>query len=352
MDAQLHPTNGDLACGKQFPAADRFTVIRYGATMRILVSGQKPFLSRTLAIIALIGSAASNSHAADLQLQPDTLAAWNDYIYGAKSRMKERAKPGAYFLWMDEDATRAAKVKKGEIVAAPVDKENNPLQVPSGLIHHWIGAGFVPNSTLKDVFAVVNDYQRYKDIYQPSVIESKLISRNETEGRFNLLLQSKSHFVKTAFDGEYSSQDVQLDPKRWYGFSTTTNIQEIQHYRQANQTKLPPGQGSGIIWRLFSVNRFEERDGGVYVELEALLLSREIPNGLHWLVDPIVRRVAKSSLVTSLQQTGSAVTTLVALNKSKSEPATQRATANPAPTNPTETEIKSARRTGVKGGQN
>ena len=30
--------------------------------------------------------------------------------------------------------------------------------------------------------------------------------------------------------------------------------------------------GGGYIWQLFSMTKFEERDGGVYVELEALAL--------------------------------------------------------------------------------
>jgi hypothetical protein len=45
----------------------------------------------------------------------------------------------------------------------------------------------------------------------------------------------------------------------------------------------------------------------VYVELEAIALSRDIPGGLRWLVEPIVRRVSRSSLVVSLQETADAV---------------------------------------------
>jgi len=50
-----------------------------------------------------------------------------------------------------------------------------------------------------------------------------------------------------------------------------------------------------------------ERDGGVYVEFEAIGLSRDIPASMRWLIDPIVRRVSRRSLLTSLQQTEKAV---------------------------------------------
>ena len=53
--------------------------------------------------------------------------------------------------------------------------------------------------------------------------------------------------------------------------------------------------------------RLEENDGGVYVEIEAVALSRDIPPALRFLVDPIVRRVSRSALLTSLEQTENAV---------------------------------------------
>jgi hypothetical protein len=67
------------------------------------------------------------------------------------------------------------------------------------------------------------------------------------------------------------------------------------------------GEGNGLIWRLFSLARYVERDGGVYLELEAIGLSRDIPASLRWLVAPIVRRISRGSLSTSLRQTRDAV---------------------------------------------
>jgi hypothetical protein len=70
---------------------------------------------------------------------------------------------------------------------------------------------------------------------------------------------------------------------------------------------LPEDQGTGLIWRLFGITRFEERDGGVYVEVEAIALSRDVPASVRWLVEPLIRHVAKASLINSLQQTRDAV---------------------------------------------
>ena len=42
-----------------------------------------------------------------------------------------------------------------------------------------------------------------------------------------------------------------------------------------------------------------------------MALSRPIPMTLHWVVDPIVRRVSRASLETSLEQTREATGSLV-----------------------------------------
>jgi hypothetical protein len=101
-------------------------------------------------------------------------------------------------------------------------------------------------------------------------------------------------------------------------------VQEIEHYGQANEQELPPNQGSGYVWRLYSVARFEQRDGGTYVEVEAIALSRDIPIALRWLVNPIVRRVSKNSMLVSLQQMREAVRLSEAANRNPKLPTTVR----------------------------
>jgi hypothetical protein len=43
------------------------------------------------------------------------------------------------------------------------------------------------------------------------------------------------------------------------------------------------------------------------IQFEALVLSRDVPAALRWMVDPIVRRVSRESIQLSLQQTRDAV---------------------------------------------
>jgi len=249
-------------------------------------------------------------------LEPGTLKAWEEYIDSAKVRMEQRLSPANGFLWVDEEPARLARVQAGEIIVLPVGPQN-PKRVPSGLIHDWVGATFIAGATLNDVLQVVRDYGQYKDLYQPSVVDSKAIDTGETKDRFSMLLIHKATFLKTAFDGDYESSYVHVDDRRVYSVSRTTRIQEVDEYGTAAQHTLQQDEGRGIIWRLFSITRFAERDGGVYLELEAIGLSRTIPASVRFLAEPIVRRVSRSSLSTSLQQTGNAVRSRAVLANDK-----------------------------------
>ena len=239
-------------------------------------------------------------------LKKETEGVWQEYVAAAKIRICDRANPGKAFLWVDESPDRIAKVRRGEVVVSPVTP-NIPKEVPSGLIHDWIGAVFIANTTFGQVVPVLRDYDRYKEFYQPGVLASKTLTLSDVEDRFSMLLANKSMFRKTAFDGDYRSSQFQVNDRRRYSIAQTTRIQEIAEFGTTSQHTLPEDEGTGLIWRLVSVTRFEERDGGVYVEIEAIVLSRDIPESLGWLVKPIIRRVAKASLIGTLQQTRTAV---------------------------------------------
>ncbi len=144
-------------------------------------------------------------------------------------------------------------------------------------------------------------------MYEPTVIDSKAIASGEARDRFSMRLAYRSLLLKTALDTDYESCYVHVDDRRAYSVSRTTRIQEIEEYGAPAQHTLQEGEGLGIIWRLFSIARYVERDGGVYFEVEAIGLSRDIPASLRWLVEPVVRRVSRGSLSTSLRQTETAV---------------------------------------------
>jgi hypothetical protein len=266
-------------------------------------------LSIPLGFALLTGMLPGLSHAIDLQ--PATLRAWNEYIESADAGMQARLDGQRKFLWADEAPERITHLQHGKTLVAPV-VGHGTQNVPNGLIHHWIGAVFIPNATIKTLLAVIRDYDRYKDFYKPVVADSRTLACSDEDQRFSMVWQHRVLFVNAAIAGQYRAHEVVVDERRGYNIATTTEVREIESYGQDGEHFLAPGQGNGFIWRLQSIARYEERDGGVYLELEAIALTRDIPASLRWLVSGVVNHLSINSLATTLRQTREAVSSLAA----------------------------------------
>ena len=258
----------------------------------------------TFASLPLLASAAAT--AGTNHLQADTVNAWDEYVRSADEHLKARLDGQLPFLWTDESADRRRRIARGEILVAPGFADGS-RRVPHGLIHHWIGGIFIEGATIDTLSTVMGNYGSYKTFYQPAVVDSKLLNSSGNEQDFWLLWQHKVLFMNAAMDGRYHSRHIRIDSHRGYNVSKSIQLQEIENYGRPGQRLLPPGSGDGYIWRLYSIARFVERDGGVNFELEAMALSRDIPTSVRWLANPIINRISISSMITTLQQTRDAL---------------------------------------------
>jgi len=240
------------------------------------------------------------------ELKHESVQAWEVYVRVAKLRMEERASGQSPFLWVDE-MRHVERVRAGELLVAPVNSDN-PRKVPHGLIHDWIGAVFVPNAKLEDVVRVLDDYDRYKDFYKPMVVKSSLLERTQDHEKVTLLMTQKAFSVTAAVETDNEVQIVRLDGNRTYSLSDAVRVQEIAHYGQPGEHAFPEGHGPGYVWRTFSVSRLEQRDGGVYVEMETIAMSRGIPVAFRWMLKPLVEALPRKIMLATLKNTRDAVT--------------------------------------------
>lgn len=254
---------------------------------------------RSFALLLLAFGAAA---AADLN--PQTEQAWNGYVASVRARMDARLGPTACFLWAEEDAGRLQRLRAGDILVAPADP--TPWRVPGGLIHHWLGAVFIPGVTLDEVLSTLRNYSRYPQYY-PSVVSSKLLARDGPTDWFTSMERHQAMFSRIALDASFTSTYTDAGAKRAYSTSSTTRLQQIQNYGGREQHELAPDAAKAYMWRLSTISRYLERDGGVYVELEGMVLSRDIPASLRWLVAHFVREAAANTMAGSLRQTRDAV---------------------------------------------
>lgn len=239
-----------------------------------------------------------------VELGPKTVEAFDAYVRRAEAEMDETEKGSSSFLWSDLDTDRARDVSLGKVVAQ-FWAGRRPTDVPDGLIHDWIGAAFIPDSTMRDVLAVIQDYDNHKNIYKPEVIDSRLIGRTDNEFQIYLRLLKKK-VITVVLDTDHDVQYRPMNHSRWICRSHTTRIAEVENAGRPDERVLEPDSGYGFLWRLNSYWRFEER-AGVLIECRAISLTRDVPYGLRWAIEPIIQKLPKESLIKTLEATRQAL---------------------------------------------
>jgi hypothetical protein len=228
-------------------------------------------------------------------LEPKTLEAFDRYVAGVEAKLETRNP----FLWADESADRARRARAGEVVVEKLGSKHD--NVPDGLVHDWIGATFIPGASLAKTIALVQDYNRHKEYFKPEVMDSRLLHREGNDFRTYLRLLKKK-VITVVLNTEHEVHYAPVDQTRWRSVSRTTRIAEVENPGKPNEHELAPGTGNGFLWKLVSYWRFEERDGGTWVECEAISLTRDVPTGLGWVINPIVQNLPRQSLESTLQE--------------------------------------------------
>jgi hypothetical protein len=109
--------------------------------------------------------------------------------------------------------------------------------------------------------------------------------------------------MDTTFDITYG----RLDAQHGYSLSRSTQIAEIDAPGTAKEHALGSSEEHGFLWRLNTYWGYEERDGGLYMQIESVSLTRAIPTGLGWIVEPFVESVPRESLEFTLRATCNAL---------------------------------------------
>jgi hypothetical protein len=229
----------------------------------------------------------------------------------------EVAQLGAY-MWIDRlpsaqrDADLATLKSGGLVIEQLETKENGKtITAPNGLIHHWIGTVFVPGATLDQTLAFMQDYDHKVDYFKPDIVISKTLAHSGGDYTVHLRFYTKK-VLTTVVDTDQVIHYQRVDATHAWSTSRTTRVQEVTNAGEKDEKLEPEGRDRGFVWRMNTFWRFEEKDGGTYVECQAISLSRDIPTGLGWMVGPFVQSVPKESLTFTLDTARDALTKKIA----------------------------------------
>ena len=169
----------------------------------------------TVALVGIVGLRAA-------ELKPQTIAAFDHYVEVTESRMKTEVEGEAPFLWVDglpdgEREEAYQKLRAGEVVVQKLEtrEDGDKIKVPKGMVHHWVGTIMIPGVTLEQTIAMVQDYDRYAEIYAPQVTASEVLERDGN--RFKVYAQLYEKKVMTfVVNTEYEAEYIFLDNRRVY----------------------------------------------------------------------------------------------------------------------------------------
>lgn len=266
-----------------------------------------------LGIVALVaGFMARTAEAAGPS--PQMLAAFNQYIDQAQAQIRqEEAAPDSFLGLRAFPAPTPQdleeRLRRGEIVIT--SGGITPVEVPGGLVHHWVGIVFIPQATISDVFAVLQNYDQMARYYSPDVAASRLVKRHGDD--FHISMRLREHKIITVMlDGLYDVKYGRLDDDHQFSVSRSMQMVEVSDDAPANQSQdgdeAPAASPDhGFLWRTNSYWRFEQANDGTFVEFESISLSRDVPSGWGWLIEPFIRDVPRESLLFTLRATRKAV---------------------------------------------
>lgn len=260
-------------------------------------------LGRALFLAVSSASLLASPAHATVDLRDKTVEAFDHYVHLTEARMAEEVKGGANsFLWLDQlpEARRQAareQLREGRVIVEHLEtrEDGKRIKVPDGLIHHWVALSFIPGVTLKQTLALMQDYDDHARVYKSDVQRSKLLSADGNHFRVFLRLHRKA-IITAVFNAEFDIIYFAPQPTMAYSRSYSTRIAELENPDQPDERERPVGHDSGYLWRLYSYWRFEEKDGGVYAQVESIALSRTIPFLFAWLVNPLVKSIPREYL--------------------------------------------------------
>lgn len=235
---------------------------------------------------------------------PSAVAAFDAYVESVESRLvlQHRAQMGFLTPISPQDQ---ARLRQGELIIERVTPAPAP-NLPGAMLHHWRGTAFAPGASAADFERLMTNFAAYPQVYSPQVLEAKVLSQQGE--RYSAIMRVRQkHVITVVLDTTYDIRFGMLDARHGYSFSRSMRIDEIDSPGTRNEHALAPGEEHGFLWRLNTYWSFEERDGGLYIQIESISLTRSIPSGLGWIVGPFIESIPRESLEFTLRQTCNAL---------------------------------------------
>ena len=234
---------------------------------------------------------------------PAAVSAFNSYISSVEARLAQQHRsPNGFIASLAQSETR---LRQGELIIEQITPSTT-VDLPGAMLYHWRGTAFAPGAKAADFERLMKNFDAYPQNYSPQILQSKILSQQGDHFQVLMRVRQK-HVITVVMDTTYDVTFARLDALRGYSISRSTQISEIDSPGTRHERALTSSEEHGFLWRLYTYWTYEERDGGLYMQIESVSLTRSIPTGLGWAIGPFVESVPRESLEFTLRSTCNAL---------------------------------------------
>lgn len=245
-------------------------------------------------LAALLGLVAAFAWASPAAAQPgrEALAGFEQYVGRVEGRLNAQHRTDRGFL---TPLPAGASLAAGKIALEQLTPDGGE-ELSGALLHHWRGTAFVPGATAAQFEELLRDFAAYPKVFAPQVERARVLP----DGEVTLRVVQK-HVITVVLDTTYEVSFGALDSLHRYSASRSTHVSEIANAGTSRERALTAAEAHGFLWRLNTYWSYEQRDGGLYLQIETVSLTRGIPTGLGWAVRPFIESVPRESLAFTLR---------------------------------------------------
>jgi hypothetical protein len=231
-------------------------------------------------------------------------AAFNSYVSGVEARLaREHESAGSILAPVD-----SARLQQGELVIEDL-KPAKSKDLDGALLQDWRGTAFVPGAKAADFERVMKDFAAFPRYFSPQILRASAVAQQGDRYQVRMRVRQK-HIITVVLDMDYDTRFARADrggAARGYSISRSTRVAEIDAPGTPQERVLAPNQDRGFLWRINNYWTYEERDGGLYIQVESVTLSRSAPAGLGWAVKPFIQSVPRESLEFTVRSASAAL---------------------------------------------
>jgi hypothetical protein len=231
---------------------------------------------------------------------PAAVSGFNSYTKTVEFRLaQQHMSPIAFLAPASNSKDAETRLRQGNLLIEHLTPPPS-AEVSGALLHHWRGTAFAPGATAADFEQLMRDFNSYPQHFSPQVLQTTVLLQAGDHVQASMRVRQR-HVITVVMDTTYDINFGRLDAQHGYSTSRSMRIAELDSPGTSSERILNASEEHGFLWRLNTYWSYEERDGGLYLQIEAVSLTRSIPHGLGWAVGPYVESIPRESLEFTLR---------------------------------------------------